>query len=69
MDGYHTRADARRHGLTISDPDYREGKERLSQPLRSLIEEGQQITAFDYLASLDRRAALGPCSRPAVREL
>jgi Asp-tRNA(Asn)/Glu-tRNA(Gln) amidotransferase A subunit family amidase len=37
---------------------YRSGKERLSQPLRSLIEEGQMITAVDYLAALDRRAAL-----------
>ncbi len=37
---------------------YREGKERLSQPLRSLIEEGQMISAVDYLAALDRRAAL-----------
>jgi Asp-tRNA(Asn)/Glu-tRNA(Gln) amidotransferase A subunit family amidase len=37
---------------------YRKGRELLSQPLRSLMEEGQQITAVDYLAALDRRAAL-----------
>jgi Asp-tRNA(Asn)/Glu-tRNA(Gln) amidotransferase A subunit family amidase len=37
---------------------YRKGRDRLSQPLRSLLEEGRQITAVDYLAALDRRASL-----------
>ena len=37
---------------------YRKGKERLSQPLRSLLEEGQMITAVDYLAALGQRNGL-----------
>jgi Asp-tRNA(Asn)/Glu-tRNA(Gln) amidotransferase A subunit family amidase len=37
---------------------HRKGRELLSQQLRSSLEEGQQITAVDYLAALEQRAAL-----------
>jgi Asp-tRNA(Asn)/Glu-tRNA(Gln) amidotransferase A subunit family amidase len=40
------------------EPYYRKGKDRISPVLRNLLEEGMQITAVDYLAALDWRAAL-----------
>jgi Asp-tRNA(Asn)/Glu-tRNA(Gln) amidotransferase A subunit family amidase len=40
------------------EPYYRKGKDRLSPVLQSLLEEGKQIAAVDYLAALDWRAAL-----------
>jgi Asp-tRNA(Asn)/Glu-tRNA(Gln) amidotransferase A subunit family amidase len=40
------------------EPYYRRGKDRLSAPLRSLLEDGSKVTAVDYLAGLDWRKAL-----------
>jgi Asp-tRNA(Asn)/Glu-tRNA(Gln) amidotransferase A subunit family amidase len=40
------------------EPYYRRGKDRLSAPLRTLLEEGAKVTAVDYLAGLDWRKAL-----------
>jgi Asp-tRNA(Asn)/Glu-tRNA(Gln) amidotransferase A subunit family amidase len=40
------------------EPYYRRGKEKLSPPLRNLLEEGMKIPAVDYLAALDWRTAL-----------
>lgn len=38
---------------------YRKGKEQLSPALRAVIENGQKVTALDYLTAQDWREALG----------
>ena len=43
-------------------PYYRKGKDRLSPTMRSLLEDGQKITAVDYLTALDWREALATAS-------
>jgi Asp-tRNA(Asn)/Glu-tRNA(Gln) amidotransferase A subunit family amidase len=39
-------------------PYYRKAKDQLSAPMRSIIEDGLEVTAVDYLAALDWREAL-----------
>jgi Asp-tRNA(Asn)/Glu-tRNA(Gln) amidotransferase A subunit family amidase len=48
------RAEMARH----LEPYYRRGRDRLSEQLRSLLEEGRTITAVDYLEAKDWREAL-----------
>jgi Asp-tRNA(Asn)/Glu-tRNA(Gln) amidotransferase A subunit family amidase len=40
------------------EPYYRRGKDRLSEALRTAIEEGNAVTAVEYLAALDWRTSL-----------
>jgi Asp-tRNA(Asn)/Glu-tRNA(Gln) amidotransferase A subunit family amidase len=39
-------------------PYYRKAKDRLSAPMRAIIEDGLKVTAVDYLAAMDWREAL-----------